>query len=83
MGGAPSLKMIAHYDDYCENFEVDLWEEGKGFILQLTFKGAVLHRPSCCPKMRIAVSSYLQSIFLQRRPYRCTSCGLPPPLSYT
>jgi hypothetical protein len=34
MGGARSLKMIAHYDDYYENFEVDLWEEGKGFILR-------------------------------------------------
>jgi hypothetical protein len=32
MGGAPSMKMIAHYDDYNEDFRVDLWEEGKGFI---------------------------------------------------
>jgi hypothetical protein len=36
MGGTPSLKMIAHYDDYNGIFEVDLWEEGKGFILDLT-----------------------------------------------
>jgi hypothetical protein len=36
MGGAPSLKMIAHYDDYNGLFGVDLWEEGKGFILDLT-----------------------------------------------
>lgn len=36
MRGAPTVKMIAHYDDYNENFEVDLWEEGKGFILDLT-----------------------------------------------
>jgi hypothetical protein len=35
MGGAPSTKMIAHYDDYNETFEVDLWERGKGFILHL------------------------------------------------
>ena len=35
MGGAPSIKMIAHYDDYNEDFRVDLWEEGKGFILHL------------------------------------------------
>jgi hypothetical protein len=34
--GAPSVKMIAHYDDYNGTFEVDLWEEGKGFILDLT-----------------------------------------------
>jgi len=36
MRGAPTVKMIAHYDDYNENFEVDLWEEGKGFILDLS-----------------------------------------------
>jgi len=36
MGGAPSLKMIAHYDDYNGTFEVDLWEEGRGFVLELT-----------------------------------------------
>jgi hypothetical protein len=34
MGGAPTLKMVAHYDDYNGMFEVDLWEEGKGFILE-------------------------------------------------
>lgn len=36
MGRAPSIKMIAHYDDYYENFEVDLWEQGKWFTLHLT-----------------------------------------------
>ena len=35
MGGAPSMKMIAHYDNYNEDFRVDLWEEGKRFILHL------------------------------------------------
>jgi hypothetical protein len=35
MGGAPSLKMVAHYDSN-GIFEVDLWQEGKGFILDLT-----------------------------------------------
>lgn len=35
IGGAPSMKMIAHYDDYNEDFRVDLWEEGEGFILHL------------------------------------------------
>ena len=29
MGGVPPMKMIAHYDDYNEDFRVDLWEEGK------------------------------------------------------
>jgi hypothetical protein len=36
MRGGPAVKMIAHYDGYNGNFEVDLWEEGKGFILDLT-----------------------------------------------
>ena len=30
MGGAPSLKMVAHYDDCNGMFEVELWEEGGG-----------------------------------------------------
>ncbi len=36
MGGAPSLGMVAHYDDYNGSFEVDLWEAGRGFTLDLT-----------------------------------------------
>src|SRR6267378_7481470 len=36
MRGAPSVKMIARYDDYNGSFEVDLWEDGNGFILDLT-----------------------------------------------
>lgn len=36
MRGAPSVNMIGRYDDYNENFEVDLWEESQGFILDLT-----------------------------------------------
>ena len=35
MGGAPSMKMVAQYDDYNEDFRVDLWEEGKGLMLHL------------------------------------------------
>ena len=35
MGGAPSTNMIAHYDDYYENFEVELCEERK-LILHLS-----------------------------------------------
>jgi hypothetical protein len=36
MSGAPTVKMIAHYDDYNENFQIDLWEAGKGFTLDLS-----------------------------------------------
>ena len=35
MGGAFSLKMVAHYGS-SGIFEVDLWQEGKGFSLDLT-----------------------------------------------
>lgn len=35
MRGAPSKNMVAHYDDYYENFEVELWEERR-FILHLS-----------------------------------------------
>jgi hypothetical protein len=35
MGRAPSIRMTAHYNDYYENFEVDLWEHNKGFTLHL------------------------------------------------
>ncbi len=36
MNDAPSLVMVAHYDDYIGSFEVDLWEAGRGFILDLS-----------------------------------------------
>ena len=36
MRGAPSTNMTAHYDDYYGTFEVELWEDGKGFILDLS-----------------------------------------------
>jgi hypothetical protein len=35
MGGAPSTNMVAHYDDYYDNLEVELWEERR-FILDLS-----------------------------------------------
>ena len=36
MRGAPSVTRTAHYDDYNGMFKVDLWEQGKEFILDLT-----------------------------------------------
>ena len=36
MSDAPSVQMVAHYDDYNGIFEVELWEEGRGYILDLT-----------------------------------------------
>ena len=36
LGGAPSKNMVALYDDYNGTFQVHLWDEGKGFILDLS-----------------------------------------------
>jgi hypothetical protein len=36
MRGSPSINISAHSDDDSGIVEVDLWEEGKGFILDLT-----------------------------------------------
>ena len=36
MNGAPTLEMVAQYDDYNGTFEVDLWEAGRGFVLDLS-----------------------------------------------
>ena len=38
MDDAPSVRMIADYDDYNGIFGVELWERGKGFILDLTYE---------------------------------------------
>ncbi len=38
MDGVPSVRMIADYDDYNGIFGVELWERGKGFILDLTYE---------------------------------------------
>lgn len=40
MGGASSLEMAAHYDDYDGLFEVDLWGPRKGFTLHLAHEEA-------------------------------------------
>ena len=36
MKDAPTVRMVADYDDYDGIFGVELWERGKGFILDLT-----------------------------------------------
>ena len=35
MNGAPSLEMVANFDTYNGTFEVDLWQPGRGFLLDL------------------------------------------------
>jgi hypothetical protein len=49
------MKMIAHYDDYNEDFRVDLWEESKGFILHLDHEYVTFWIP--CPAILSRVSA--------------------------
>jgi hypothetical protein len=64
MGGAPTLKMVAHYDDYNGMFEVDLWEEGKGFILDLTHEYDYELDPERREALVPALSRYERDRFL-------------------
>jgi hypothetical protein len=64
MGGRPSLKMIAHYDDYNGTFEVDLWEEGRGFVLALTHECDYELDPKCREALVPAISRNERDHFL-------------------
>ena len=66
MGGAPSMQMIAHYDDYNEDFRVDLWEEGKGFILHLDHEYDYLLDSQQREALVPAISRYERDRFLDR-----------------
>jgi hypothetical protein len=65
MEGAPSIKMIAQYDDYYENFEVDLWERGKGFILHLDHEYGYLLDREQREVLVPAISRYERDHFLE------------------
>ena len=64
IGGAPSMKMIAHYDDYNEDFRVDLWEESKGFILHLDHEYGYVLDPEQREALVPAISRYERDRFL-------------------
>ena len=64
MGGAPSVRMIAHYDDYNEDFRVDLWEEGKGFILHLDHEYDYVLDSEHRESLEAAISRYEGDRFL-------------------
>jgi hypothetical protein len=64
MGGAPSMRMIAHYDDYNEDFRVDLWEEGKGFILHLDHEYDYVLDSEQRESLEAAISRYERDRFL-------------------
>ena len=64
MGGAPSIKMIAHYYDYNEDFRVDLWEEAKGFILHLDYEYNYVLDSQQREALEPAISRYERDHFL-------------------
>ena len=66
MGGAPSMKMIAYYEDYHEDFRVDLWEKGKGFILHLDHEYDYLLDSEQREALVPSISRYERDRFLDR-----------------
>ena len=52
------MKMIAPYDDYNEDFRVDLWEESKGFILHLDHEYGYVLDPEQREALVPAISRY-------------------------
>ena len=64
MGGAPSMRMIAHYDDYNDDFRVDLWEEGKGFTLHLDHEFDYVLDSEQRESLEAAISRYERDRFL-------------------
>jgi len=64
MGGAPSMKMVAHYDDYNEDFRVDLWEQGKGLMLYLDHEYDYVLDSEQREALEPAISRYERDRFL-------------------
>lgn len=66
MNDAPSVRMVAHYDDYNGIFGVELWEQGRGYILDLTheydYELDERRREALVP----AISRYEQDRFLDQ-----------------
>ena len=58
------MKMIAHYDDYNKDFRVDLWEEGKGFILHLDHEYGYVLDSEQREALEPAISRYERDGFL-------------------
>jgi hypothetical protein len=60
------MKMIAHYDEYNEDFRVDLWEESKGFILHLEHEYGYILDPEQREALVPAISRYERTVFWMR-----------------
>ena len=64
MRGAPSVNMTAYYDDYNGILKVDLWEQSKGFILDLTHEYDYELDRERCEALVPALSRYERDRFL-------------------
>ncbi len=56
--------MVAHYDDYNEDFRVDLWEEGKGLMLHLDHEYDYVLDSEQREALEPAISRYERDRFL-------------------
>jgi hypothetical protein len=65
MEGAPSTDMVAHYDHYYEDFEVELWVERR-FILHLSHEYDYELDPEHRESLEPALSRNKQDQFLDR-----------------
>ena len=64
MGGTASTNMVAHYDDYYENFDVELWEKRR-FILHLSHEYDYALDPKRRESLEPALSRDSQDHFLE------------------
>lgn len=65
MGGAASTNMVAHYDDYYGNFDVELWEDRR-FILHLSREYDYECDPEQCEVFEPALSRNIRDSFLDQ-----------------
>ena len=65
MGGAASMNMVAHYDDYYGDFDVELWEKRR-FILHLSREYDYEWYPEQCEALEPSISRNTQDRFLDK-----------------
>jgi hypothetical protein len=61
-----TIQMVAGYDDYLDEFRVDLWERGKGFELNLTCVSEYLINNRREEVLVTALSRYEEDDFLDK-----------------
>jgi hypothetical protein len=64
MDNAPCTQMTAHYDEYEGRFEVELWKEGSGFLLDLTHEPEYELDPQRREALVSGIGRYAEDYFL-------------------